>query len=161
MDVNESIVSTWLNENGYFILNNIYYGQFHSDIDILAVNLNKRIILDCEIKIRTGSTKISNNDNKQNGFLHICNQLNSEIRKNKVISLIGTDKGFKQKKLLITTRSFFGSSLENRKKWFKQFRAHGIKVQFIEGIVYSLERKASRQKISSNEVMQILRLRNL
>lgn len=115
MDVNESIVSTQLNENGYFILNNIYYGQFHSDIDILAVNLNKRIILDCEIKIRTGSTKISNNDNKQNGFLHICNQLNSEIRKNKVISLIGTDKGFKQKKLLITTRSFFGSSLENRK----------------------------------------------
>lgn len=159
MDVNEKIVSTWLNENGYFILNNVYYGQFHSDIDILAVNLNKKILLDCEIKVRTGSTKISNNENKS-GFKHICNQLNSLERNAKIVSLVGNGNNFKQEKLLITTRSFFGL-LNNRKKWIRKFSNQGIKVQFIEGIVYSLERKAKRLNISTNEVIQILRLRNL
>jgi Holliday junction resolvase-like predicted endonuclease len=79
LDVNEKIVCAWLASKDFFIINGIDYGQFHSDIDILAVNIKEKKIVDVEVKIRTGSTKISSGDNKQSGFQHLVRQFHYNI----------------------------------------------------------------------------------
>jgi hypothetical protein len=159
MDVNEKIISTWLTHHKYFVMDNIYFGQFHQDIDLLAVNLSSKELLDIEVKVRTGSTKISDNDNKQNGFKHFVGQLNSQERGNKIKEIIGDLNGFRIRKLFITTRSLLGKV--NNKIWIDRFLQEGIEVKFIEEIISELEELAKGLSLSKNEVIQILRLQNI
>lgn len=160
MDVNEKIVCAWLASKNYFIIDGIDYGQFHSDIDILAVNIKSQEILDCEVKIRTGSTKISGGENKQSGFLHFVNQLNAVDRNNKIINIVGSAHGYHIKKIFITTYSLLGKPM-NRSKWINKFNQENIEVRFIEDIVEELEQHALSLPLSKNEVVQILRLQSI
>ena len=159
MDVNEKIISTWLTHHNYFVMDNIYFGQFHQDIDLLAVNLLLREVLDIEVKVRTGSTKISDNDNKQNGFRHFVGQLKSLERDNKISEIIGDIGDFKIRKIFITTRSLLGKV--KSQKWIDSFSHEGIEVKFIEEIISELEDHAKGLPLSKNEVIQILRLQNI
>jgi hypothetical protein len=160
LDVNEKIVCAWLASKDYFIINGIDYGQFHSDIDILAVNIKVKKIFDVEVKIRTGSTKISSGDNKQSGFQHFIRQLNSIERNDKIVDVIGNNHGFTLFKYFVTTYSFLGS-VANRANWTNKFLDHQIIVLFIEDIVNELEEHANSLALSKDEVIQILRLQNI
>jgi hypothetical protein len=160
MDVNEKIVYAWLASKDYFIIDGIDFGQFHSDIDILAVNLKAKEIIDFEIKIRTGSTKISDNTTKQNGFTHYVNQLLHNDRATRINSIVGTSHGYALRKVFVTTYSFLGAK-KNRTKWAGEFLKYNIDVMFIEDIVEELENHALTLKLSKNEIIQILRLQNI
>ena len=116
MDVNETIVLTWLHFHSFFTINTIYYGQFHSDIDILALNLLRKEIWDIEVKVRTGSTKIMNGTDRQNEFDHFVHQLTSSERTQKIQEFVGDHDGFELNKVFVTTRSMLGST-DNQKKW--------------------------------------------
>lgn len=160
MDTNEKIVCSWLSMNHFFILTNLDYAQFHSDIDILAINVKTKSVLDFEIKIRTGSTYISNNRNKQNGFYHICNQLLGHDRNNKINEVVGINHGYKVRKVLVTTKSFLGKTNKTREKWIRQFKSNNINVVFIEKVVDILLKKSKFLKITKDEIIQILRLQH-
>jgi hypothetical protein len=156
MDVNETIVNTWLNTvKKFFTITSIDYGQFHNDIDILAININLKEVWDCEIKVRTGGTRISNNSNKQNGFLHFVKTLNDSTREAKSKEYL-TDN-YEIKKKFITTRSLFGS-VRNQNKWIDEFKNKNIDVIFFDEIVNDLSDYAKGINKSNNEVVQILRL---
>lgn len=159
MDVNEKIISTWLTHHNNFVMDNIYFGQFHQDIDLLAVNILKNELLDIEVKVRTGNTKISDNDNKQNGFKHFVNQLNSLDRDEKIKGIIGETNSLNIRKLFITTKSLLGKLKLNY--WLTRFKEEGIEVMFIEDIILELETLAKELPLSKNEVIQILRLQNI
>lgn len=158
MDVNEKIVETWLREQeGMFTITSILFGTFHSDIDLLAANLNRKEIWDCEVKVRTGSTQISNNDNKQNGFQHFVDALKDSGREKKIREVIGkTD--FKITKKFITTKSLLGSTKATQDKWIKRFGDENIEVIFFDKIIKDLSSKAQVIHKSNNEVIQVLRL---
>ncbi|MFC5401493.1 hypothetical protein [Cohnella soli] len=160
MDVNEKIVEAWLTTKNFFMMSTIDYAQFHKDIDILAVNVADKVIWDCEVKIRTGSTKISETTRKRAGFVHIRDQLNNQERDDKIREIIGNDHDYEISKRLITTYSYFGSP-KNRAKWMAKFNAENIEVMFIEDMVHELEETAKGLALSKNEVIQILRLQNI
>ncbi len=158
MDINEKIVIAWLNHKQYFVIGNIDYGQFHENIDILAVNIKEKEILNCEVKVRTGKTLIGESDKKQNGFQHFVNQLKSAARQKTIIDIIGVTD-YKLKDLFITTKSLLG--VKNKQKWIDKFKEKNIDVLFIEDIVQNLEDLALKTMISSNEIIQILRLQQI
>lgn len=157
MDVNERIVETWLRELGMFTTNELYYGNYHKDIDLLAVNLINKEIWDCEVKVRTGSTQISDNANKQNGFKHFVSSLKSKERDNKIKQYCGKNK-FKVSKVFITTKSLFGRTEVNQNKWLRKFNDNGIEVVFFDRIIKELQAKAHVATKSNNEVIQVLKL---
>jgi hypothetical protein len=160
MDVNEKIVYAWLASKDYFVIDGIDFGQFHSDIDILAVNIKLKEIIDFEIKIRTGSTKISGNTKKQNGFYHYVNQFHHVERITRINDIAGNNHGYSLRKVFVTTYSFLGA-LKNRTKWINNFLAYNIEVMFIEDMVEDLENHALTLRLSKNEVIQILRLQSI
>ena len=157
MDVNEKIVDAWLQHKGFFTKNSINYGQFHNDIDILAVDLKKVIIWDCEVKVRTGSTQISKNHNKQNGFYKFVETFNDPERKKAINNCIGCN-GYEISKKFITTKSLFGKSVQNQSKWVSSFEEEGIDVIFFDEIIRDLSKHAKESKKSTNEIVQVLRL---
>jgi len=158
VDVNERIVETWLREElGMFTINELYYGNHHKDIDLLAVNLNTKEIWDCEVKVRTSTTQISDNANKQNGFKHFVSSLKSKERDKKIKQYCGNNK-FKVTKVFITTKSLFGRTEINQKKWLKKFNDIDIEVVFFDRIIKELQAKANVATKSNNEVIQVLKL---
>lgn len=160
MDVNEKIVIAWLEETKkMFTRNNIDYGQYHSDIDILAINLFDKIAWDCEVKIRTGSIMISDNDTKQNGFKSFSDSFKNTERINVLKTLVPHD--YKIEKKFITTLSFLGKTDKNRLKWVTRFSVENIEVIFIEKIINELNMHSTIVKKSTNEVIQTLRLLNI
>lgn len=159
MDVNEQIVIAWFDEcKNMFTRNNIDYGQFHCDIDILAVDIRTKEVWDCEVKVRTGSTQISNNHNKQNGFNHFVNTFYDIAREKKINEILPKD--FTLKKKFITTKSLFGKD-ENQKKWINNFSEKGIDVIFFDTIINEINESTLDLKKSTNEIIQTLRLLNL
>lgn len=101
MDVNEKIVIAWLEETKkMFSRNNIDYGQHHSDIDILAIDIFNCRAWDCEVKIRTGSTMISDNDSPQNGFQHFVDSFKDSERI-KTLNILIPDNYKVEKNLLL------------------------------------------------------------
>lgn len=157
MDINEQIVITWLEQcKGLFTRNNIHYGQYHSDIDILAINLKTSIAWDCEVKVRTSTTKIANTDNPQNGFNRFVRSLNSEERDEKVLSIL--PKNTLVVKKFITTNSLFGKSEENISKWEQAFKDRNIEVIFFDEIIKDLFEFASKTPKTSNDVIQVLKM---
>lgn len=156
MDVNEKIVNTWLQNKKFFTLNSIYYGQYHNDIDILAINLNKEEIWDCEIKVRTGSTMISDNSNKQNGFYHFVDTFKDAKRSNKVMEYSNNKLNIKQK--FITTKSLFGKTKNNQEKWFNKFKENNIDVIYFDEVMSELSDFAKTSKKSTDEIVQVLKL---
>lgn len=158
IDVNEKIISTWLTHHNYFVMVNIYSGQFHLDIDLLAVNLTMKELLDIEVKVQTGITKISDNDNKQNGFRHFVGQLKSVERENKINEIIGYSEEFKIRKDIYYIKSLLGK--KNTNMWLDKLFHEEIEVKFIEEIISELEEHAKGLPLSKNEVIQILKLQN-
>ncbi len=156
MDVNEKIATSWLQNKNFFTINTIYYGQYHNDIDILAINLKEKTIWDCEIKVRTSSTMISDNDNKQNGFYHFVNTFNDKNRSNKISEYIDTQ--CKISKKFITTRSLFGKTKENQDKWFNKFKDNKIDVIYFDEVMKELSDLSIKTKKSTDEIIQVLKL---
>ncbi len=156
MDVNEKIVTSWLQNKCFFTINSIYYGQYHNDIDILAVNFKKKIVWDCEVKVRTGSTMISNNDNKQNGFKHFVNTFDDVKRSDKISEYI--DNEYTIIKKFITTKSLFGKTENNQKKWFKEFKDKRIDVIYFDEVMKELSDLSIETKKSTDEIIQVLKL---
>jgi hypothetical protein len=162
MDVNEIIVNTWLNfVKKQFTIPSVDYGKYHNDIDLLSVNLLTKEIWDCEIKLRTSSTKISDNDSKQSGFNHFVNSFNDKNRKKTATDYFSKDfDNYKYKRIFITTRNFLGS-VTNQKKWVNKFQKADIVIIFFDTIVDDLIGYSKSIKKSNNQVLQILRLSNL
>lgn len=156
MDVNEKIVNSWLQNKLFFTINSIFYGQYHNDIDILAININKKEIWDCEVKVRTGSTMISDNNNKQNGFNHFVSTFQSQERKDKLNQYV--DNNFTIKQKFITTKSLFGTTDKNQKKWFEKFKQENIEVIYFDEVMNELYEYAIETKKSTDEIIQVLRL---
>ncbi len=156
MDVNEKIVTSWLQNKSFFTINSIYYGQYHNDIDILAINLKQKVIWDCEIKVRTGSTMISDNNNKQNGFNHFLSTFNDAKRSDKIFEYI--DNQYSISKKFITTRSLFGKTEENQNKWFKRFKDNNIDVIYFDEVMKELSNFSIKTKKSTDEIIQVLKL---
>ena len=156
MDVNEKIVNSWLQNKLFFTINSIFYGQYHNDIDILAINVKKKEIWDCEVKVRTGTTMISDNDNKQNGFNHFVNTFQSQERKDKLNEYM--DNTFTVKQKFITTKSLFGKTDKNQKKWFYKFKQENIEVIYFDEVMNELYEYAIQTKKSTDEIVQVLRL---
>lgn len=157
MDVNEKIVETWLREHeGMFTVTSLLFGNFHADIDLLAVNLNTKEIWDCEVKVRT-AIQISNNASKQNGFQHFVGALKDKKRETRILEFVGkTD--FKITKKFIATKSLLGRTQATQDRWVKQFRDENIDVIFFDKIIKDLSTRAQAVHKSTNEVVQVLRL---
>ena len=117
--------------------------------------MNQKEVWDCEIKVRTGSTRISNKSNKQNGFLHFVKTLNDSTRETKCKEYLTNN--YEIKKKFITTRSLFGS-VGNQNNWIDEFKKEYIDVIFFDEIVKDLSDYAKGINKSNNEVVQILRL---
>jgi hypothetical protein len=158
MDYNEEIVTAWLNiHKKMFTINNIMYGNFHSDVDILAISLASNEVWDCEIKIRTGTTKINNNNTTQNGFNHFINCFNHQERQNKIEELINKNNfNFTLKKVFITTKSFLGKT----DHWINEFKNNKIEVLFFEDIIQDLNEISKKSKKASNLVIHTFKLIN-
>ena len=157
MEVNERIVNTWLNTvKKHFTVSCLDYGKFHNDIDILSVNLQTNEVWDCEIKVRTGSTKITNSTDKTNGFIHFVGTFNDPQRLN-AVNVFLPKKEFILKRKFITTKSLFGSE-KNKTKWVSKFGKEDIEVVFFDEITKDLADYAKTLKKSNNEILQILRL---
>lgn len=160
MDANEQIVIAWLEEcKQMFTRTNLDYGQFHSDIDILAINIKANEAWDCEVKVRTGSTMISDNANKQNGFKHFAKTFRDKDRQ-KIITNLVPDT-YRVIRKFITTKSLFGKTIENQNKWIKRFTDENIDVIFFDEIIADINRFAVDAKKSTNGVVQTLRLLNI
>ena len=160
MDINEEIILSWISEcKKMFHINNIDYGQFHNDIDILTIDLKNKIVWDCEVKIRTGTTKIADTDNKTNGFKKFVSTFNSALRKDKISQYIPSDFVIQRK--FITTKSLLGTSCENQSKWIKKFNDETIDILFVEDIINELNSYANNLNYSDNSIIQTLRLLNL
>ncbi len=160
MDANEQIVIAWLEEcKQMFTRTNLDYGQFHSDIDILAINIKNNEAWDCEVKVRTGSTMISDNSNKQNGFKHFVKTFNDKERKKIIANLIPDSYHVCRK--FITTKSLFGKTKENQTKWIQRFKDEIIEVIIFDEIIEDINRFSIEAKKSTNGVIQTLRLLNI
>ncbi len=159
MDVNERIVEIWLRlKKKMFTTTEIHFGNSHNDIDILAVRLGQKIeIWDCEVKIRTGSTNISNGNDKRNSFDNYVKLMKSSEREQALKSyFVNEPKAVKKK--FITTAKFLGATELNQSKWIKKFNEQGIDVILMEEIVKDLLELASQTKKTSADVIQILKL---
>jgi len=142
-----------------FTRNNLDYGQYHSDIDILAINVVKAEIWDCEVKVRTGNTIISDTIKKQNGFQHFVETFKNTDRINIIKSLVPECYNIKSK--FITTKSLFGKSEDGLNKWIDKFKENEIEVIFFDEIIRDINDISINLKKTTNGIIQTLRLFNL
>lgn len=158
MDVNEKIVICWLQKcKNCFTIDDIDYDNFHSAIDILALDLSNNEILDIEVKFKARIT-IEDSDKKQNGFQHIIKQLLSEERDNKIKELWTNNHNFTIVKVLITTKHFF--TVNKFDYWCKEFENKKIRVYFFDKILKELSEKAHSLNKANDEILQTLRILN-
>jgi len=160
MDVNEKIVECWLNNcKEMFTMSDVVYDRYFSAIDLLAVSLKdeSRIeVWDIEVKFKSKMI-ISDSDNRQNGYMHIIQQLVSDDRDKRVREIIASSN-CEIKKVLITTRHFL--SQKKATYWEERFREDGITLYFFEDIIVELQEHAKGLNKSNDDVLQVLRLLN-
>ncbi|MBQ0734949.1 hypothetical protein [Aquimarina celericrescens] len=147
-----------------FTLNTLYFNgdenKDNKDVDILAIDPFNNIAWDCEVKLRTGTSRILEGSNKKTiGFLKFVEDYLYPDRKRVILEKI--PESYIIEKVFITTSNFFGTSKENQKKWKNRFKEHDITVIFFEIIMEDLNQFAIKSKISSDEIIQTIRLQNL
>jgi len=158
MDVNEKIVICWLQScKNIFTIADIEYDNFHSSVDILGINLNKKEIYDIEVKFKA-RIKIDESTKKQNGYLHIKKQLFSEAREIVIKKLLPKNNDFKILKVLVTTKRFL--TVNKFDYWTSKFEKDGITLWYFDDIVKELSDKTEKLKKANDEVLQTLRLLN-
>ena|SRR3989344_7640665 len=159
MDVNEKIIVEWLHLCRHqFTITNISFkvwgsrgGSNYSNIDILAVD-NDGLFYDYEIKWRSVFA-IGTTDKET--VASLIKQMTRRERKNKIREIIG-EKSYK--KVLITTKVFFGQREKKREEFVYTFKRHGVKVLFFDDIIPELAAKVNIKGRYDSETLQIMRM---
>lgn len=159
MEVNEEIVKEWLHLcKNQFTIDNISFkvygkkgGSNYSNIDILAVD-NDGNYYDYEIKWRSVYSIGATDKETLEGLLH---QMTRKERFEKIREIIGNKK---YKKVLITSQTHFGKSLEKRKNHEKYFQNNGIEIIYFEKIVNDLVEKTNVNGRYDSMLLQIIRI---
>lgn len=152
MDVNEQIVKEYfeLIEN-CIVRTNIEYGNYHSAIDLLAID-RKGDIKDIEVKWKSRIV-IEDSENKQNGFKHIVKQLKDRRRDKIIKELLG--KG-PTHKIFVTTKHFF--SKKRLDYWKNKFREQDIGVLFFDDVIPILVEKIKIKGKYESPILQTIRV---
>ncbi len=152
MDVNEEIVKEYFEvvEN-CIVRANIEYGNYHSAIDLLAIDKSGNVI-DIEVKWKSRIV-IENSDKKQNGFYHIINQLKNKERDEIIKELVGK---LPTQKILVTTKHFFSKS--KLQYWKKRFEEENIQVLFFDDILPNLVENIKVKGKYDSSVLQTIRM---
>ena len=152
MDVNEQIAITWLTEvKKMFIQSELYFGQYNSDIDILAVSIIDQLLWDCEIKVRTGTTNMC-----KSSFDNIINNFNCPDRAN-IIFAVNQNKLALKKKLIISQK-YLGETPQTIKRWEAAFTLKNIDVIYFDTVIKELSDFSSSCSKTTNVIIQTLKL---
>jgi hypothetical protein len=159
MDVNEEIVREWLHLcQSQFTIDDINFkvygpkgGSNYSNIDLLAVDAQGRYY-DYEIKWRSVYSIGATADETPEWLV---TQMTRKERVEKIQTIIGNHDC---KRILVTSKTFFGKSVQKRAKHTEFFRSHGIEIVYFEDIVSDLIGKVSLNGRYNSMLLQIVRM---
>lgn len=159
MDVNEKIINEWLHLcKNQFTITNISFkvygpkgGANYSNIDILAVDENGNFY-DYEVKYRSVYS-IGTTDKET--IKSLIKQVTRKERVKRIKEIIGKKS---YKKILVTTKIFFGKKEEKIEGFIKKFQKHKIEVLFFDNVIPELVKKITILGRYDSETLQIIRM---
>lgn len=158
MDVNEKIAEAYIRYvKKWFYIPDIVFKveRNYSNIDLFAYDPKTNIFYDIEVKFRSAFKA------NYKSVEYIKEQFVRSQRKEILQKIVGNNiENINLRRLLITTKHYFGSTEENIEKKKKEFsdKINNIEFKFFEDIVLELHNKIGEDGLYSNEITQFIRM---
>ncbi|MDO8642172.1 MAG: hypothetical protein Q7R76_01095 [Candidatus Woesearchaeota archaeon] len=150
LDIFEDIVATWLQTNGYFMMNNIRYGH-NQEIDVLATKLGKNGIIHIEVSCSSNPSDIVGTKNHEKiGYEQAAINFaekkffNKEV-KGKILALSGQEP----------KERWFIHAIMDEPKQLDILREKGIKPINIKDVIKDIQSSDLRDSSGNKRIKQL------
>lgn len=150
LDIFEEIVASWLQTEGYFMMNNIKYGN-NKEIDILATKLGRNDIIHIEVQCSSNPQSIlGRNDIRDEDYQQAATDFaekkffNQEV-KEKILALSGQEP----------TKRWFIHAMMREPRQLEVFRQRGVETIDIKKVVESIKSSSLKNFSGDKRIKQL------
>lgn len=152
LDIFEEVVASWLQTNGYFMMNNIKYGR-NQEVDILATKVGLNEVIHIEVTCSSnavtflGTSEAGEKDYKSCAEAYLQKKfLNNDVVK-KIKSITNDTVEIK--------RWFIHADLKEKKQ-LDFFHAKGIETKHINDVIKDIKDRDLKEFIGDKRIKQLI-----